>query len=209
MADIFELVAEKRADIGKGASRRLRRLEDKVPAILYGGEQAPIAITLDHRKVIKALENEAFYSHILTLHINGKPEQAVLKDVQRHAYKPKVTHLDFQRISAKSKLHMHVPLHFINADIAPGVKLGGGIVTHLLTDVEVVCLPSDLPEFISVDLANLQLNQAIHLSELSIPKGVELVALSHGHDLSIVNIHLPRSAVAEEAAETNAEQAPK
>ncbi len=209
MTDIFELNAEKRADIGKGASRRLRRLQDKIPGILYGGEKEPIAITLEHKQVLKALENEAFYSHILTIKIDGKAEKAVLKDVQRHAFKPKVTHMDFQRVSAKSKLHMHVPLHFINEDLAPGVKIGGGIVNHLLTDVEVVCLPSDLPEYIEVDLAGLQLNQAIHLSDLKLSKGVELVALSHDHDLSVANIQLPRAAVAEEAATAEATEASK
>jgi len=200
MTDIFELNAEKRADMGKGASRRLRRLQDKVPAILYGGEKQPLAITLEHRQVLKALENEAFYSHILTIKVDGKAEKVVLKDIQRHAFKPKVVHMDFQRVSGKTKLHMHVPLHFINEDIAPGVKTGGGMVNHLLTDVEVVCLPADLPEYIEVDLAKLEVNQALHLSDLKLPKGVELVALSHDHDLSVVNIQLPRAAVAEEAA---------
>lgn len=209
MTDIFELNAEKRADIGKGASRRLRRLQDKIPGILYGGEREPIAITLEHKQVLKALENEAFYSHILTIKVDGKAEKAVLKDVQRHAFKPKVTHMDFQRVSAKSKLHMNVPLHFINEDIAPGVKIGGGIVNHLLTDVEVVCLPSDLPEYIEVDLAGLQLNQAVHLSDLKLSKGVELVALNHDHDLSVANIQLPRAAVAEEAAAAEATEASK
>jgi large subunit ribosomal protein L25 len=204
MTDLFELNAEKRTDIGKGASRRLRRLEDKIPGILYGGEKEPTAITLQHKQVLKALENEAFYSHILTINVDGKAEKAVLKDVQRHAFKPKVAHMDFQRVSAKTKLHMHVPLHFINEEIAPGVKTAGGIVNHLLTDVEVVCLPNVLPEFIEVDLAGLQVNQAIHLSDLKLPKGVELVALSHEHDLAVVNIQLPRSAVAEEAAATEA-----
>lgn len=200
MTDIFELNAEKRADTGKGASRRLRRLQDKIPAILYGGEKEPMSITLNHNEVLKALEHEAFYSHILTIKVNGKAEKAVLKDVQRHAFKPKVIHMDFQRVSAKTKLHMHVPLHFINEDIAPGVKTGGGMVNHLLTDVEVVCLPNDLPEYIEVDLAKLQVNQSLHLSDLKLPKGVELVALSHGNDLTVVNIQLPRAAVAEEAA---------
>ncbi|MDF2866548.1 MAG: rplY [Gammaproteobacteria bacterium] len=207
MTDIFELNAEKRADIGKGASRRLRRLQDKIPGILYGGEKEPVAITLEHNQVLKALENEAFYSHVLTINVDGKAEKAVLKDVQRHAFKPKVTHMDFQRVSAKSKLHMHVPLHFINEAIAPGVKTGGGMVNHLLTDVEVICLPNDLPEYIEVDLSGLQVNQAIHLSELKLPKGVELVALSHDHDLSVVNIQLPRAAVAEEAAAASTEAA--
>jgi large subunit ribosomal protein L25 len=201
MSDVFELTAEKRADIGKGASRRLRRLDDKVPAIIYGGDKAPEAIVLEHRKVLKALENEAFYSHVLTINVDGKAEKAVLKDVQRHAYKPKVLHMDFQRVSAKTKLHMHVPLHFINEEIAPGVKLSGGIVNHLLTEVEVVCLPTNLPEYIEVNLANLDLNQTVHLSELKLPKGVELVALTHDHDLSVANIQLPRAVVAEAASE--------
>lgn len=206
MTDVFELHAEKRADIGKGASRRLRRLDDKVPAILYGGEKEPSAITLEHRQILKALENEAFYSHILTIKLDGKAEKVVLKDIQRHAFKPKVMHMDFLRVSAKTKLHMQVPFHFLNEDIAPGVKTGGGMVNHLLSDVEVACLPTHLPEYLEVDLANLELNQSLHLSDIKLPKGVEMVALSQGNDLPVVNIQLSRGAVAEEAtAETTAE----
>lgn len=198
---IFELNAELRHDQGKGASRRLRRTEDKVPAILYGGNDAPLAIMLDHKKVLHALENQAFYSHILTLNIGGKKHQAVLKDLQRHHYKKAIFHLDFQRVKATDKINMHVPLHFIGEANSPGVK-AGGIVNHRMIEVEIRCLASSLPEYIEVDLSKLELNEAIHLSQLKLPKGLELVALSHGHeedhDQAIVSIHLPRRGQDEE-----------
>ena len=198
---IFELNAELRHDQGKGASRRLRRTEDKVPAILYGGNEAPLAIMLDHKKVLHALANEAFYSHILTLNIGGKKQQAVLKDLQRHHYKKAIFHMDFQRVKASDRINMHVPLHFIGEANSPGVK-AGGIVNHRMIEVEVRCLASFLPEYIEVDLSKLELDEALHLSQLKLPKGVELVALSHGHladhDQAIATIHLPRRGSEEE-----------
>ena len=195
MSNDFNVVAELRSDLGKAHSRRMRRLDDKVPAVVYGGDKEPMAISVNHNVVRKSLENEAFYSHILTLNIGGKTEKAVLRAVQRHPYKPKIMHLDFMRISGKEKITMNVPLHFINEDQAPGVKTNGGIVSHLLTNVEVICLPDNLPEFITVDMSNLEVDQAIHLSQLKLPKGVELFELSHGHnnDKAVVSIHLPRT----------------
>jgi large subunit ribosomal protein L25 len=204
MAISFELEAQARQDQGKGASRRLRRAE-QVPAILYGAGKEATPLFLDHNKVIVALQNEGFYTHILTLKVGKEAEKVILKDLQRHPFKPRILHMDFQRIRADEKLKMHVPLHFIGTENAPGVK-EGGLLSHLLSDVEVSCLPANLPEFIEVDVSNLGLDQLLHLSELKLPQGVELVALSHGRDLPVANVHLPRAEVEETpaAAETAA-----
>ncbi len=194
MSESFVLEAEPRTDLGKGASRRLRRA-GKIPAVLYGGDQEPVALQLDHDKLLHQLENEAFYSSILTLRLGGKEEQAILKDLQRLPGKPRLLHADFQRVKADEKIRVHVPLHFVNEDTAPGVK-AGGIATHLLVEVEVSCLPANLPEFIEVDLGGLELDQTLHLSDIVLPEGVELVELAHGegHDQAVVTIHLPRGA---------------
>lgn len=204
----FVLTAELRNDMGKGASRRLRGT-GKVPAILYGGHQEPTSITLIHNELMHQLSNEAFFSHILTIKLGGKDESAIVKDVQRHPSKPLIQHIDLQRVSATETIRVHVPLHFINANTAPGVKESGGIVTHNVIEAEVQCLPKDLPEFIEVDLGNMALNEIIHLSDLKLPAGVELVELTHGesHDQAVVSIHLPRAAKepTEEAAPTTGE----
>ncbi len=199
----FELNAQVRHDCGKGASRRLRR-EGKVPAVMYGGGQQPMSLTLEQNAVRHSLENEAFYSHILTINIDGQPVQAVLKDLQRHSYRPVLLHMDLQRISETEELRMHVPLHFTGEAAAPGVKLGGGIISHLVTDVEVICLPKHLPEYLQVDVSNLQLNETLHLSDIELPEGVKIIALTHGaeHDLPVVSVHVPRAAVEAEAAPT-------
>ncbi len=199
---IFNLDAEVRSDLGKGASRRLRR-EDKVPAILYGADKEPVALTLEHHKVIQAQEFEAFYSHVLTLNIGGEKVEALVKDMQRHPFKPKVTHIDFLRVDASHTVTTHVPVHFINEASAKGVKEQGGHVEHNLADVEVSCLPASLPEFIEVDLANLELGQTLHLSDLVLPAGVTLVELSKGadHDQAVVTIKAPKGGAAEEASE--------
>ena len=154
----FNIKATVRTDKGKGASRRLRHA-DKVPAILYGGKDEPIALELDHNKVNNMADYEAFYSHILTLEIDGKKHQAILKDMQRHPYKPKLTHLDFQRVEKGHKLHTHVPLHFLNEETAKGVKDEGGVVVHHVNDVEIMVLPKDLPEYLEVDIANLSVGE--------------------------------------------------
>jgi len=198
----FNLSAELRSDMGKGASRRLRR-EGKVPAVIYGAEKEATSVTLDHNDLSKHLQHEAFYSHILTITVDGKAEKAVLKDLQRHPVRPVILHADFQRVSEKDKIRMHVPLHFKGEDVAPGVKVGSGAVTHNITQVEVSCLAKDLPEFIEVDISGLELDQVLHLSDLVLPKGVELVELTHGtsHDQPVVGIHKTRgSAAAEETA---------
>ena len=189
----FNIKATVRTDKGKGASRRLRHA-DKVPAILYGGKDEPIALELDHNKVNNMADYEAFYSHILTLEIDGKKHQAILKDMQRHPYKPKLTHLDFQRVEKGHKLHTHVPLHFLNEETAKGVKDEGGVVVHHVNDVEIMVLPKDLPEYLEVDIANLSVGDTIHLSDLNLPQGVELVELTKGedHDQAVVSITAPR-----------------
>ena len=189
----FNIKATVRTDKGKGASRRLRHA-DKVPAILYGGKDEPIALELDHNKVNNMADYEAFYSHILTLDIDGKKHQAILKDMQRHPYKPKLTHLDFQRVEKGHKLHTHVPLHFLNEETAKGVKDEGGVVVHHVNDVEIMVLPKDLPEYLEVDIANLSVGDTIHLTDLNLPEGVELVELTKGedHDQAVVSITAPR-----------------
>lgn len=190
---IFNLDASVRADLGKGASRRLRH-EGKVPAILYGAGKDPIALTLEHNKVVQAQDFEAFYSHVLTLNIEGKKVEALVKDMQRHPFKPKVTHIDFQRVVAGEKLHTNVPIHFINEDKAPGIKNDGGYADHAMQELEVTCLPKDLPEFIEVDMAKIEMGQTLHLSDIALPKGVESVELAkgEGHDLALVTIKAPK-----------------
>ncbi len=195
MSAEYELHAEVRETLGTAHNRRMRRIDDKIPAVIYGTGVSPEHVSLNHNKVLKALENEAFYSHILTLVVNGKKQKAVLKAMQRHPFKPKVTHMDFLRISEKEKISMNIPLHFIGEDIAPGVKINNGIVSHLMSSVTISCLPGNLPEFLDVDISNLDLDQTIHLSDLKLPKGVELVELSHGHNKPVASIHLPRAAV--------------
>lgn len=203
----FELNAETRTSRGKGESRRLRR-EGKIPAIVYGDGQDPQALTLQHNEVLRNLEHEAFYSHILTLKVDGKVQKVVLKDIHRHPFKPAVQHLDLFRVSAASKIRMHVPIHFVGAEAAPGVRQHGGLVSHLVNDVEILCLPQDLPEFLEVDLSALDMGESIHLSDIKLPDGVELLELAHGegHDIGIVTILKTRgSAEAEDGAEAEAE----
>ena len=191
MAAIFELDATARSQTGKAVNRRMRRLEDRVPAIIYGAGRDNESISLDHNSVQTALKHEAFYSHILTLNVDGKVQQAVLKDLQRHPYKSKIMHMDFLRVSAKEKLTMHVPIHFLGEDVAVGVKVGGGEISHLMTEVEIRCLPADLPEFIEADLSSLELGQSLHLSQLTPVKGVEIVGLDQERDLAVASIHKP------------------
>ncbi len=206
MSESFVVEAELRTDQGKGASRRLRR-EGKVPGVIYGAGKEPVSISVEQHVLQHQLENEAFYSHILSVKVGKNEEQAILKDLQRHPSKPIIMHMDLQRVSAKEKIRVHVPLHFLNEDTAPGVK-AGGLVSHHITEVEVSCLPKDLPEFLEVDLAGLDLEGNVHMSDIPLPKGVELVELLHGegHDQSVVTIHLPRGAK-EEVEEAEAGEA--
>lgn len=200
-----EVIAAKRDLQGKGASRRLRRA-GKVPAVVYGGEKGAQAIELDHNSIFHQLRHEAFHASILTLNVDGSKESVLLRDFQMHPFRPIVMHVDFQRVDKDQKLHIKVPLHFVNADIAPGVKLSGGIVSHVLTEVDVACLPADLPEFIEVDLADLAAGHSIHLADLKLPKGVEIPALIRGENTPVATILAVRGGVEEETA--GGEEAP-
>ena len=191
MKTSFELNAEFRETQGKGASRRLRH-EGKVPAILYGGHLGARALTLSHQKLALMLDNERFYSTILNLKVGDQTQAAILKDVQRHPYKNAVVHVDFQRVEENEKIRISIPLHFKGASVSPGVKNQGGMVSHMRNQVEVSCLPKDLPEFIEVDISGLSLNESIHLSQLKIPDGVALVDLAK-EDAAVVAIHSPRA----------------
>lgn len=201
MSDIT-LDAELRTVQGKGASRRLRRLEGKVPAIVYGGEKDPMLLNLSHNKVIKALENEAIYSSIISVKVSNKKEQVVLKALQRHPYKPEIIHMDFQRVSSNDVLVRMVPLHFINDEKSPGHQ-AGGVVNHFMNQLEITCKAKDLPEFIEVDLKNLAMDEVLHLSHLVLPKNVSLTIdiSDKDHDLPVVAVHMSKSALAEEALE--------
>ncbi len=195
-----KLSAEIRKDMGKGASRRLRREADLVPAIVYGGKEEAQAITLKHSEVLKALESESFYSQIIDLEVAGDAEEVLLKDIQRHPFKPKVLHMDFQRVVRGQELHVTVPLHFLNGESSPGHK-AGGIISHTLTEVEVICRPRAIPEFIEVDLIDLDLNDTVHLKDLELPEDVRLAIFEHGdeedNNLTVANVH--RRGLEEEA----------
>jgi large subunit ribosomal protein L25 len=185
----FDIDAVPRTDAGKGASRRLRRA-GLVPGIIYGGHKEPEMIATVHNELLQHLEHESFYSHILTVDVAGNKQKVVLKDMQRHPSKPFVLHLDLLRVTAHDKIRVHVPLHFVNEAKAPGVKMGG-TVSHQLTDVEVSCLPTDLPEFIEIDMSNMAMGEALHLSDIKLPEGVEIPALASegAEDPVVVNIH--------------------
>jgi large subunit ribosomal protein L25 len=191
MKTAFELAAEFRDVEGKGASRRLRRV-NKVPAILYGGHREPRALALDHTKLLLMLDNERFYSTIINLKVGELNQAAILKDVQRHPAKNAVLHVDLLRVLDNEKIRITIPLHYMGDAASPGVK-AGGIVSHLFNDVEVTCLPKDLPEFIEVDLSALEMNQMLYLSDLKLPEGVEIPALTHGRDAPIVSVHHARA----------------
>lgn len=189
MKSEFEINAQSRQDAGKGASRRLRRTA-QVPGVVYGGKSAPQMISMSHNELVLHLEHESFYSHILSLKIDGKAEQVILKDLQRHPSRPLILHADFQRVSSDTKLRTSVPLHFIGEDVAVGIKKGG-VVSHGITSVEVGCLPKDLPEFIGVDVSGLDIGDNIHLSQLQLPAGVEILVLAQGdeQDTIVVSVH--------------------
>ena len=193
----FELNASKRELQGSGASRRLRRA-NKVPGIIYGGTAAPALIELDHNDILLALRKEAFHSSVLSLNINGTVETVLLRDSQMHPYKPLVLHVDFLRVDATHAIHQKVPLHFVNTDIAVGVKLSGGVVSHAMNEVDVACMPQDLPAFIEVDLKDLEGGQTLHVSQLSYPKGVKPVM--HGEDDPVVVSIVGKGGAKEEVA---------
>jgi large subunit ribosomal protein L25 len=193
----FKLDATARNDLGKGASRRLRRLAAEVPAVIYGGAKAPVSISLSHNELLKHLEHEAFYSHIISLNLDGVAQDVILKDLQRHPAKPVVLHADFLRIDKSTKLHTHVPLHFINEANSKGVKIQGGKVIHNLTQIDVTCFPHNLPEFIEVDLADCEIGTIVHISDLKLPSGVTSTALAQGpdHDLAVATVVKPKGSV--------------
>ena len=203
MSGEFVLNAVVRGDVGKGASRRLRN-DELVPAIVYGGTKQPRNVSLSHRELVKALENEAFFSHLITLKLADGAEEVILKDLQRHPARPRILHADFQRVSRDRKLHVHIPLHFINQEKCHGVKNQGGIIQHNANEVHVTCLPQDLPEYIEVDMTAYHVGQAVHLSDLKLPAGVESVELSHGpeHDIPVATVLAPKGGAVEETAES-------
>ncbi len=193
----LEFNANKRDGQGTGASRRLRRT-GRVPGIIYGGSGKPQQIDIDHNELFQLLRKEAFYSSVLNANVEGAKEMCLLRDVQRHPYRPVILHVDFQRVDATHKIHQKVPLHFVNADIAPGVKLGGGMISHVMNDVNVKCLPADLPTFIEVDLKDLDAGHSIHVSQLVLPKGVEVVHHGEG-DPVVATIMMKGGGAVEEA----------
>ena len=207
MSQEFVIEAFPRGDQGRGASRRLRREERKIPAIIYGGNKEATPVSIWHNELKKALENEAFFSHVLTIELDGKKESVILKDLQRHPYKPLLTHADFLRVDKDHEIHVNVPLHFINEDTAPAIKLQGGVANHQINEVEVICLPQNLPEFIEVDMTTVEMDQVVHLSDLKLPKNVKIAALLQGedHDLPVVAIHKPRGAKVDDAEEGEGE----
>ena len=207
MSKDFTLSAEVRSDYGKGASRRLRRT-NKFPGIIYGGGGNPTPISLDHNEMINNFKNEAFFSHILTLKIDGADEPAIIKDIQRHPFKQRILHMDFQRVLMNEAISVRVPLHYLNEDTCVGVKVEGGAINKIENDVGVSCLPADLPEYIEVDLAELKLGESLHLSDVKLPDGVtstDYVEGDEDHDRAIVSVFQPRAAVEEEDTDETTE----
>jgi large subunit ribosomal protein L25 len=196
----FEVNAEPRTDQGKGASRRLRHA-GKVPAILYGGHAEPRSLALEHEKLRLVIGDERFYSSIISINVGAEKQPAIVKDVQMHPAKNAVVHIDLQRVLENEKIRLHLPIHFKNESIAPGVKTQGGVVSHHMADIEVICLPKDLPEYFEADLSQMNLNDSLYLADLALPAGVTITELAHGHNLAVVSIHSPRAAEPEPTAE--------
>ncbi|HSH54619.1 MAG TPA: 50S ribosomal protein L25/general stress protein Ctc [Methylotenera sp.] len=196
----IEINAVKRDAKGTGASRRLRRA-GTVPGVVYGGGKEAVPVEINHKELFLQFRHEAFHASILSLNLDGKKENVLLRDFQMHPVRNTIQHIDFQRVSATEKIHVKVPFHFINAEIAPGVKLGGGIVAHIMTEADVSCLAKDLPEFIEVDVAGLEIGQSLHLSQVKLPKGVEFVQLAHANDAAVAAIAKTRGSVADDAAD--------
>ncbi len=192
--------AVKRDVKGTGASRRLRRAGN-VPGVVYGGGKEATTIELNHKDLFLQFRHEAFHASILDLVLDGKTESVLLRDYQLHPVRNTIQHIDFQRVSATEKIHVKVPFHFVNADVAPGVKLSGGIVAHIMTEADVSCLAKDLPEFIEVDVATLEMGHSVHLSQIKLPKGVEFVQLAHNDDAAVASIAKTRGGVSDAAAE--------
>jgi large subunit ribosomal protein L25 len=201
---IIEINAVKRDVKGTGASRRARRAGN-VPGVVYGAGKDAVNIEMNTKELFLQFRHEAFHASILSLNLDGKKENVLLRDFQMHPVRNTIQHMDFQRVSANEKIHVKVPFHFLNAETAPGVKIGGGIVAHILTEAEVSCLPKDLPEFIEVDLAALEIGHSVHLSQISLAKGVEFVALAHGNDAAVAAIAKTRGGVSDDAGEAAAD----
>jgi large subunit ribosomal protein L25 len=206
MADKFNLIAEIREDSGKGASRRLRR-QNKVPAIIYGAGRPPRALTFDHNKVMHELENESFYSSVLSIKVGDKSQAAIVKDIQRHPARFQIVHMDFQRIVEDQVIRMNVPIHFLGGDVAIGVKDGGGTVSTMRNDVEVVCLPKHLPEYLELDISGLELDDYMYMSDIPLPEGVEIPELAQETDQvqPIVTIHVIKEEIIEDEIEEGLE----
>jgi large subunit ribosomal protein L25 len=190
----IEVNATPRAAQGKGASRRLRH-QERVPGILYGGGRPAQPIEVDHKELSVHLKHEAFHASILSLNLAGEKQQVLLRDIQMHPWRAAVLHVDFQRVAKDKKIHMKVPLHFINADLSPGVKASGGTINHVMTELDVICLPDDLPNFIEVDLSNLELGHSIHISDLKLPTGVVSTQLRGGDDAVVATVVVPKAEV--------------
>ena len=209
MAKDFDLVAEIREDAGKGASRRLRR-EGKVPAIIYGGGRPPRALLFDHNRVLQQLANEKFYSSVLNIKVGNKSQAAIVKDVQRHPAKPFIMHMDFQRIVEDQEIRMQVPIHLVGADVAVGVKEGGGTVSQMRNEIEIVCLPKHLPEYLELDITELELDGLMYLTDIPLPEGVSIPELAQeegGQAQPVVSIHVIKEQVIEEELEEGLEAA--
>jgi len=218
MANEFELNAELRTDLGKGASRRLRRIADLVPAVIYGAGKDPVSISIPHKDIQKASNNEAFFAHIIKITVPGGTDNAIIKDLQRHPAKDRIMHADFLRVQMDHEITVEVPFHFMNEDECVGVKQDGGMISHVLTSVEITCLPGALPEYIEIDVAEMKLGDTIHMSQISLPDGVEILELTHGedHDQVVVAINASREETEEEtddevdaAAEGDVPEAPE
>jgi len=199
----FEISAEPRNDQGKGASRRLRH-SGKVPAILYGAHAEPTRLALEHHKVLALSADEKFYSSIISVSIGGQKQPAIVKDVQMHPARTAVMHIDLQRVMENEKIRLHLPIHFRGAAASPGVKTQGGVISHHMADIEVVCLPKDLPEFVELDLSAMNLNESLYVADIKVPAGVTVSALAHGANPPVVSIHAPRVAEPEPTAEAEA-----
>ena len=209
MAGDFELNAQLRTDLGKGASRRLRRLADLVPAVLYGAQQEPVSITLAHKDLHKSCENEAFFAHIISINVDGTKENAIVKALQRHPAKDRIMHADFQRVRMDVEISVEVPFHFINEENCIGVKQEGGTVSHVMSTVQISCLPGNLPEYIAIDIAELKIGDSIHLSEVSLPEGVAVPELDLGedHDQVVVSVIATRATIEEDEEDAEAPSA--
>ena len=204
MSEEFNLIAEMRDDQGKGASRRLRR-QGMVPAVIYGAGRDPRNLMFDHNKVLRQLEDPSFYSSILNIKVGEKSRAAIVKDIQRHPSKKQIIHIDLQRIVEDEQIKMQIPIHYLGEEDAVGVKIGGGTVTKIMTELEISCLPKDLPEFLEVDISELELDQMLNVSDISLPEGVEISDIIKEQDQAIVSIQEIKEIIEEEIEDEDSE----